>query len=404
MTAESDQLFTSMLQEAGVPVTEAEMQSRWDQINTEQGSQIQNDSQWSPFWRLISAIVTEPCKWLVQLLVSVALPNIFLKYATGKWLDLYAWSVDVERKPALPLQGVIRFTRSTSAGEIFIPLGTVVESPSINGYVYRLRTTADVTLQDGLLSGNVPVEAELAGSAWNLGPGYYSILPVPVSGIVSVTNEPDWITRPGADEEQDEELRLRGRNQFSAVGQYHHDAAYTADIAGFAGIRTDYLFFEHGAPRGPGSANCYVMIDSGVPAQELLDQINAYVRDKGNHGHGDDMLCFPVPTLDVSLSVSVHPLPHSTEVQREDLRDAVENMVRAAFRENASFPTVTQTWPCCRFSFSRLSDELHGQFPNLQSVEFDRDDIVSGMELPVLQSLLVVLKGKSDVSHLTEDA
>ena len=64
--------FTRMLKEAGVPTTEAAMQAEWDAINDAQGSQITNDSAWSPFWRLISAIVTQPCRWLVDLLVTTS--------------------------------------------------------------------------------------------------------------------------------------------------------------------------------------------------------------------------------------------------------------------------------------------------------------------------------------------
>ncbi|WP_041722636.1 hypothetical protein [Nitratidesulfovibrio vulgaris] len=53
-------LFTSMLRQAGVPVTAQDMQREWDAINTMQDSRITNDSAWSPFWRLISSMVTAP--------------------------------------------------------------------------------------------------------------------------------------------------------------------------------------------------------------------------------------------------------------------------------------------------------------------------------------------------------
>ena len=75
----SQELFEEMLVEAGVPITETEMAARWKQINEDEGSLITNDSAWSPFWKLITAIVTKPCKQLVSLLVNKALPNICLK-------------------------------------------------------------------------------------------------------------------------------------------------------------------------------------------------------------------------------------------------------------------------------------------------------------------------------------
>lgn len=388
--AEHRKIFTAMLQDAGVPVTEEAMQQRWNTINSEQGGIIQNDSKWSPFWRLITAVVTEPCKQLVKLLVEHALPNVFLRYASNTWLDLYAWGVDVERKAGVKAQGQLVVTRTVSTGVLFIPAGTVVESPPINGYVYRLVSDADVTIADGQLTGLLPVTAEQIGNAYNLGPSYYSILPVAITGVASVTNNADWLHVSGADTEEDEPLRLRCRNQFSAVGQYHHDAAYTAEISSFAGIRPDYLFFEHDAPRGAGSANCYVMIETGVPTQDVVDTINTHIFDTGNHGHGDDLRCFPMPTTAVPQTVTVHPVAHLSDEKQEALRVGVENMVRCAFRENTDF-TVSKTWPLGRFSFSRLSDELHSQFVDLQSVEFSRDDIVSELTLPMLSTLRVLL-------------
>lgn len=383
-------LFEQMLQDAGVPTTREAMRARWDAINDEQGGQITNNSKWSPFWRLISAIVTEPCVQLVGVLKNHALPNVFLRYASGRWLDVYAWGVDLMRKPATSAAGSVTFTRETAAGELLIPAGTVVESPTLGGYVYRLATTQDVTAVDGQLTATAPVRAERVGSAYNLGPGYYSILPQPVPGVASVTNAADWLGTPGADEEQDEELRLRCRTQFSAVGQYHHDAAYTADIATFAGIRTDYIYFRHDAPRGPGSADCFIMLETGTPSAEFIDSINAHVRDSGNHGHGDDLRCWPMPQRSIDLTATVHPVPHLPAQRQDALRQRVADMIRAAFRDNADYD-VTRTWPFSRFSFSQLAEELHAACADLRSVEFSQGDILTGMELPVLGTLSVVM-------------
>lgn len=392
MSDQSEQLFTAMLTEAGVPVTEEAMQARWDAINTEQGSLITNDSAWSPFWRLISAIVTAPCKQLVKLLIATALPNLFLKYASGKWLDVYAWGVGLTRKEAVAAIGTITFTRESAAGQLTISAGIVIETAKINGSVYRVAVDAETTIPDGTLSMIVAVTAEATGSAYNLGPGYYSILSVPVPGIASAVNGADWLTTPGADEEEDEPLRLRCRNQFSAVGQYHHDAAYRALIAAFAGIRTDYIWFEKGtAPRGPGSANGFIMIDSGPAPQTFVNTINAHIVDDGEHGHGDDLVCFPMPTYTLDLAVTVYPKQNLSEERVATLLTAVENRIRNAFRENSDFDDMTRTWPFSRFSFSQLDKELHAALADLLSVEFNRlADAVSEMSLPALGELTVV--------------
>lgn len=390
------ELFISMLREAGLPVTQAEMQQRWDALNTEQGSQITNNSAWSPFWRLISAIVTAPAQWLVTLLVDHALPNTFLRFATGVWLDVYAWGVDVARKKAATATGRLTFTRAMATGPLTIPAGTLVESPVIAGLSYRVTTLADVTIPDGQLTAVVDVQAEKPGAAYNLGPGYYSILTKPVPGIATVTNGADWLASPGADTEDDESLRLRARNQFAAVGQYHHDAAYRALIAAFAGIRIDYLFFEKDGPRGPGTANCHIMVESGIPPQELIDRINTHVRDAGEHGHGDDMRCVAITPMPVTLSVKVYPVVSADAGRAEAVRKGVEDRVRCAFRQNTDF-SVTKVLPLSRFSFSRLSEELHAALPDLRSVEFTHDgeggavgaDIVAQLKLPTMAALTV---------------
>ncbi|WP_317187025.1 hypothetical protein [Salmonella enterica] len=49
----------------------------------------------------------------------------------------------------------------------------------------------------------------------------------PVSAVRSATNVIALpLTVPGADEESDDELRERCRNQFNLVGNYHTDAVY----------------------------------------------------------------------------------------------------------------------------------------------------------------------------------
>lgn len=382
-------VYEQMLTDAGIPTTQDGMEEAWRTINDEEEVGIANDSKWSPFWRLITAIVTTPGMWLVQLLASQVLPNFFLKDATGIWLELLAWAVDLEKKQATHTRGLIRFTRETADGEAPVEAGILVATPPINGKVYRVRTTEQVTIADGVISALVPVEAESAGTAHNLGPGYFTILPEPVSGIAAVSNEADWITIAGADAESDDSLRLRCRNQFSAVGQYHHDAAYRADISLFAGIQPDFVWFEHDAPRGPGSANAYVMIDSGQPSQSFVDGINAYILNQGHHGHGDDMLCFPMPIKQKSLVVTVFhadTLPGDKVVA---LGQAVTDRVRFAFRENQNFSDITRTMPFSRFSFSTHARELHEQLPDLKSVSFNLADIVSTMEIPTLSSLTV---------------
>ena len=78
-------------------------------------------------------------------------------------------------------------------------------------------------------------------------------------------------------------------------------------------------------------------------------------------------------------------------------------MIRCAFRENNDF-VVTRTWPFDRFSMSRLGQEMHEFFLTLDSVEFDRDDIESQMDIPVLGTLTVTLSDSESFENTTAGA
>lgn len=383
--------FKQALADSGIPTTEAALKAAWESEVTAQGSKLANTSAYSPFWRVITALVTKPVLWLLTFVSDTVLPNFFVKTAQKAWLDMLAWAVNVERKAPTKAIGTLLFSRATTAGEFEVPIGTRVQSASINGNVYELVTTAAASFVEGESQLQIPAMAVEAGSGYNLAPGYYAILPVPVPGVVQVVNLDGWLVAPGSDSEPDDELRLRVRNQFSAVNQWHTDAVYRALIAAFPGVSSNGVFFEHGAPRGPGSANAYVLFEADVPADIYLQQINAKVMDEGNHGHGDDLLVMVMPETQHDVSLQVWPVVNLTEVQRADLKTDIGLFIRAAFRESTGRDYApTLTWPQSRFSFSRLTEELHEQFPGIDSLKFDNDDILSSLDIPRLQSLQVV--------------
>ena len=387
----SDVDFKQALADAGIPTTEAALKAAWEAEVVAQGSKLANTSAYSPFWRVITALVTKPVLWILTFISGTVLPNFFLKTATSTWLDMLAWAVNVERKAPTKAIGSLLFSRATTVGSFEIPIGTRVQSASINGNVYELVTTAMGSFIEGASQVSIPVIAIDAGSGFNLAPGYYAVLPVPVPGVVQVVNLDGWLATPGSDAELDDDLRLRARNQFSAVNQWHTDAVYRALIAAFPGVSANGVYFEHGAPRGPGSANAYVLFEADAPADTYLQQINARIMDEGNHGHGDSMLVLVMPETQHDVSLQVWPKANITAQGLIDLKADIALFIRAAFRESTGRDyTPTLTWPQSRFSFSRLVEELHEQFPSIESMKFGNDDIISALAIPRLRSLAVV--------------
>lgn len=381
--------YAAMLANSGMPNTEEKITAEFERTVNASGYTT-NTSKMSPFWRLIKAIVVQPVLWLQRLLAEVVLVNVFVATAMDKWLDLHAWAVNLTRKPATKARGVVVFYKEDAAVSITVKAGILIQTERINGRVYALMVTEDFEIPRGKEKGMVPVLAEDAGEAFNLSPGYYRILPEPISGIREVKTEEDWLLEPGADQESNDELRARIRTQFNVVGQYHIDAVYRAMIATVSGLSVDRVFFKHDAPRGPGTANAYLLLDTGVASQPFIDAVNDFITNKGNHGHGDDMRCFALPETRHALAVQVFVSPYAnlSDEEKETLRTGVEQMIRCAFRENKDYD-VTKTWPYDRFSFSRLGEELHQTFPAIASLKFSLDDIVSALDVPRLSSLTV---------------
>lgn len=385
--------FMALLVKSGVPTTEEAMEVELKKEVEAAGSLITNDSDVSPFWRLVRAVVITPALWLIRILLAGhVLPASFAATATDSYLDLKAWDVDLTRKPAQKTRGIVNFTKVNPAEATTIPDDVWITTERINGTIYRVKPMQAVVSPAGEAVARVICEAEFAGVAWNLAPGYYNLLSKPITGILSARNsEKEWITTQGADAESNDALGLRIKNQFSAVGRYHIDAIYRSMLASVAGIRADHIFFEHDAPRGPGTANAFILLEVGTTPASLIEKLNDYVNNQGNHGHGDDLQVMAMPETEHSLHLELWPVENLAAEQRLALVNEVKMLIQAAFRQSADYPAVTRTWPQSRFSLSQLGRELHQAFPEIKSLHFTELDIVSGLEIPRLAAIEVTL-------------
>ncbi|EAB5049307.1 hypothetical protein GUQ37_001038 [Salmonella enterica] len=381
--------FKKILRESGMPVDEQTVRDTLQQAADDE-KLVTNTSRMSPFWRLIQLLVIRPYMWIVDTLINNVLRNLFLMTAVGPFVDLFAAALKLTRKEATRAVGKITFTKNNPDNSVTVPAGTLIQTERINGIIYTVATSEQVIIPAGTQSALIDVTATDSGAAFNLAPGYYQILPKAIDGIASVRNGDDWLTTPGADRESDDELKDRCRNQFNLAGSYHTDAVYRSLIAAQAGLTIDRIFFLHDAPRGPGTANAYLLLDTGVISQPYVDSVNQYITDQGHHGHGDDMRCFSMPETRHTLAVTVYVenLSNISSDDITDLKSGVENLIRCAFRENNNYD-VTRTWPYSRFSFSQLGRELHNAFALVDSVTFSLADIKSDLAIPRLNTLTV---------------
>jgi uncharacterized phage protein gp47/JayE len=390
MSKRPDIDFEALLAAEGIPTTEEALAIELQKEVEAAGSKVSNDSRMSPFWRLVQAVVIKPAMWIINtLLANHVLPNAFAATATGIYLELKAWDVDLERKQATHTRGLVAFFKEKPENPVVVNKGAIIETDSIDGIRYRLAVVDDVVIAQGNKSGLVLCEALGSGAAFNLPAGYYSILPDGVSGITHASNPIDWIVSPGSNTEGDDELALRIRNQFSAAGRYHIDSIYRSMIARVAGIRSDLIYFEHEAPRGPGTANAYILMEVGSTPSLLLEQLNHYVMDEGNHGHGDNVLCLAMPETQHQVSVVIYPVANLNDEQKSTLKTEVKNHINAAFRNIGDYAHVTRVDPKSTFSFSVLTKEIHIKLPDLKRLSFANQDITSALAIPRLSSVEV---------------
>lgn len=384
--------FKKILRESGMPVDEQTVRDTLQQAADDE-KLVTNTSRMSPFWRIIQLMVITPYLWIVDTLINNVLRNLFLMTASGPFVDLFAAALRLTRKDATRATGNITFIKAGPDTSVTVPAGTVIQTERINGVIYAVKTTQQVVIPAGTAQARVSATATDSGTAFNLAPGYYQILPEAVDGIAAVRNDDNWLTTPGSDQESDDELKDRCRNQFNLAGSYHTDAVYRSLIAAQAGLSIDRIFFQHDAPRGPGTANAFLLLDTGVISQPYLDRVNQYITDQGHHGHGDDIRCFALPETrhDLAVTVYVKNLANISADDAAALQSGVENLIRCAFRENSNYD-VTRTWPYSRFSFSQLGRELHDAFTLVDSVTFSLTDILSELNIPRLNTLSVEVK------------
>ncbi|MEL0639103.1 baseplate J/gp47 family protein [Pseudoalteromonas aliena] len=376
------QIFKQELTNAGIPVTNEELQALW-QKHVDQGEfTVSNTSTFSPFFRLQKSIMVEPAEQLISSLITHVMPNSFVMLAKDEWLEQHGQGRKTSKLHAVKARGVITFTRADTDTELTLPAGTVIESLPINGQVYRVFTLYDQVFAVGEATHNVPVQADKTGQSYNLAAGYYVRVISDIENLTA-TNNADWLTTAGQDIETDDNYRLRIRDAFSSLGSYHVDAVYRSIISAFTGISVDNIVFEKNAPRGPGSANAYVFLDVGDISPALLNQINNHIA-AGNHGSGDDLQVFAInkQPFDIAANYQQHP---NTQNRSAD----IEQFIRAAFRQNAAYKSVTKCAPNELFSFSQLATELHTQFSELKTIRFENDDINCELWLPAISSMVL---------------
>ena len=196
----------------------------------------------------------------------------FPQTAEGEYLDYHAQLRSLERKPALPAQGTVRFTAGEAAqSDRAIPEGTVCMTAGL----VRFATTQAAVLPAGALTVDVPVQALEPGTAGNVSAQTVVSMAVAPMGIASCTNPQAFAG--GADGEGDEELRARILDTFRRLPNGANAAFYEQGALSFDQVAAAAVIPK---PRGLGSVDVIVSTLAGTPGEELLEQLQDYFEQR----------------------------------------------------------------------------------------------------------------------------
>ncbi|WP_168733423.1 baseplate J/gp47 family protein [Deinococcus sp. Arct2-2] len=196
----------------------------------------------------------------------------YLESAAGQWLDaLVASHYGIARQPSGFAQGTVTMRCLPLSGPYELAAGTAIVG-TLNGLRYT--STASVTVPAGGMV-EMPVQAEAAGSGYNVPGNNITLLHTPQPGL-SVTNAANWLTVAGVDQESDTALRTRARLRWAergggATADAYRSWALSADPA----VDQVRILDEH--PRGQGTVDVVIWGSGGI-GTDVVARVNAYIQ------------------------------------------------------------------------------------------------------------------------------
>lgn len=205
--------------------------------------------------------------------------EVFPQTSTGKYLELHAEGRAITRKPAIPAEGTLVFSRETPAySDITIPAGIICSTtePQI-----LFETTCDGVIKAGETQTEIPAVASSEsggyvnpGASGNVAAHAVCLMISPAAGITSVTNPQPF--GGGVDEESDDALRDRLLAAYQNISNGTNCAFYYDLAMSHEGVSSANIL-----PRRRGRGTVDVIID--CRSQELQNEIVAAIQSNLNH-------------------------------------------------------------------------------------------------------------------------
>jgi uncharacterized phage protein gp47/JayE len=217
----------------------------------------------------------------------------------------------IERLGAAPALGSVTFSRLTTTGQVFVPVGaTVATQDGSQSYVVLLDLTnghydsglGGYTMNAGIGSVVVKVQALTAGAASNAAIGAINTITSPIPGVDGVTNAA--VLASGADAETDADFRARFRSFIGALRRGTPDALVYAITSLQRGLTAKAV---EGAERDgtPRKGFTYLIVDdgTGAPTSELLMAASAAV--DAYHAAGTEFAVYAPDIVSIAVSATL---------------------------------------------------------------------------------------------------
>jgi len=200
-----------------------------------------------------------------------AMAQSFPQTATGEYLDLHAALRGLTRTGGAQASGTLRFYVETARSQsVTVPAGTVCVTTGL----VRYETAADTVITAGSLYADAPARAVEIGAAGNAAAGAISMMALPPVGVALCANPLPFTG--GADEEDDDALRVRVLSSYARLPNGANSAFYEERARSHAGIGGVSVL-----PRweGVGTVGVVIAGEAGLPdaalVTEVQDDLNA---------------------------------------------------------------------------------------------------------------------------------
>lgn len=236
----------------------------------DEGFIITNFNPGGIFYTLIMIVLQVRIE-LIKLLREV-LNHMFIKHATGAWLELKAAEFSKMKKQPVKTRGYVTLSREMKGEAVRIPKATVFKTEKdINGDELRYFVLEDTVIIQDSVAVNVLVEAEKAGSNYNVPAGQIRRCLVHLEGIDHIENGEGWITREGSDREDEESLRSRTLNSWAELSSRPIALKYKNVCEAVDGVL--YVQVDDLHPRGQGTIDIIVTSTAGEATKALLSAV-----------------------------------------------------------------------------------------------------------------------------------